>query len=114
MNFNCACNETNELIIEGDVGADPIWCSKCGCNLEIEALSVSKMLEMELSSWAMTYGEWIDWDKDVLLPNGIVLEKEFNARGLILTEKVKQEIGDQYKIKFSPSSSTRLYAKKEL
>jgi hypothetical protein len=31
--------------------------------------------------------------------------------GVALTEKVKQELGDKYKVKYSPSTSARFYAK---
>ncbi|MFB6468733.1 hypothetical protein ACE38V_18375 [Cytobacillus sp. Hz8] len=35
----------------------------------------------------MKNGEWIDWDIDKLLPNGIELEDNFNQIGVILTKK---------------------------
>ncbi|MTT30426.1 hypothetical protein GMB86_00165 [Terrilactibacillus sp. BCM23-1] len=111
MNCFCGNRETNDLKIEGDVGADPIWCNKCGCNLDIEDIPISDVLAEELVSWAMKYGEWIDWDKDKLLPNGIELEDEFNQIGVALTEKVKQELGHKYKVKYSLSTSARYYSK---
>ncbi|WP_068672134.1 hypothetical protein [Oceanobacillus sp. Castelsardo] len=113
--MNCCCNngETNDLKIEGDVGADPIWCNRCGRNLDIEDVPISASLQEELSSWAVRYGEWIDWELDKLLPNGTQLEDKFNRIGLVLTEKVKQEIGGNYKIKFIPSTSARFYAKSQ-
>ncbi|WP_374722894.1 hypothetical protein [Peribacillus tepidiphilus] len=114
MNCFCESGETNDLKIEGDVGTDPIWCNRCGCNLDIEDVPISDELTEELSNWAMKYGEWIDWDKDKLLPNGIGLEDEFNQIGLELTEKVKQELGDKYKVKYSPSRSARSYAQNGL
>jgi len=111
--MNCCCDsgKTNDLKIEGDVGADPIWCNRCGCNLDIEDVPISDGLTEELLSWAMKYGEWIDWNKDKLLPNGIEIEDNFNQIGLVLTEKVKQELDGKYKIKFTPSTSARFYAK---
>ncbi|WP_235991659.1 hypothetical protein [Metabacillus schmidteae] len=98
--------------IEGDVGADPIWCNKCGCNIDMEDLPVSVELADELSEWALKYGEWIDWDKDRLRNKGIEIEEEFNKLGVVLAERVKQEIGNNYKIKFFPSTSARLYTRK--
>jgi len=114
--LNCCCKSgvTTDLKIEGDVGADPIWCNKCGCNLDIEDVPISNELVGELSSWAINYGEWIDWDIDKLLPKGIELEDKFNQIGVTLTEKVKQELGDKYKVKYSPSTSARFYAKNGL
>ncbi|MFK4998440.1 hypothetical protein ACI2OX_17280 [Bacillus sp. N9] len=78
--------------IEGDVGADPIWCNKCGCNLDIDYVPISDELAEELSHWATKYGEWIDWDKDRLLPNGIELEDQFNQMGIILTKKYNTKL----------------------
>ncbi|PMC36677.1 hypothetical protein CJ195_14710 [Bacillus sp. UMB0899] len=112
MNCCCESGETNDLKIEGDVGADPIWCNKCGCNIDMEDLPVSVELADELSEWALKYGEWIDWDKDRLRNNGIEIEEEFNKLGVVLAERVKQEIGNNYKIKFCPSTSARLYTRK--
>lgn len=109
--MNCYCNrDTYDLKIEGDVGADPIWCNKCGCNLDIEEIPISAKLADELSSWAMRYGEWIDWNKDTLVTNGVELEDEFNKIGVVITEKVKRELGGEYKINFMPSTSARFYA----
>jgi hypothetical protein len=59
--------------------------------------------------WAMMYGEWIDWSKDTLRPGGIELEDKHNNRGQQLTEKVKQELGVKYIVRFSPSSLARMY-----
>jgi hypothetical protein len=72
---------------------------------------ISDRLAEELSSWARKYGEWIDWNKDKLLPNGIEMEDEYNQKGVTLVEKLKQEIEGNYKIKFIPSTSTSFYAK---
>lgn len=111
MNCFCKSGETNELKLEGDVGADPIWCNKCGCNLDIEDVPISHELKDGLSYWVLGYGRWIDWNKDRLFPNGKEMEDSFNQMGVALTEKVKQELGDKYKVKYSPSTSARFYAK---
>ena len=35
--MECFCKEQSyNLMIEADVCADAIWCSKCGCNLDID------------------------------------------------------------------------------
>lgn len=111
--MNCCCNsgKTIDLKIAGDVGADPIWCNKCGCNIEIEDLPVSDELAEELLEWAMKYGEWIDWEKDRLRNKGIEMEAEFNKVGEALTKRVKQEIGDNYYFKYSPSTRARFYSR---
>jgi len=114
--MKCCCDsgDTNELKIEGDVGADPIWCNRCCCNLDIGDIPISHELAEELSLWAMKYGEWIDWNKDRLLLNGIELEDEFNQEGIALTEKVRKELGDKYKIQYSLSTSARGYSQNSL
>jgi transcription elongation factor Elf1 len=110
MECFCEQKETYELKVEGDVGADPIWCNQCGCNLDIDDLPISDTLTNELIEWVNRYGEWIDWDEDKLLPNGIELEEEHNKQGLTLTEKTKKELEGKYRIKFSPSTMARMYA----
>ena len=112
MECFCEGKQTVHLKIEGDVGADPIWCDKCGCNLDLDDIPVSEELKSELSIWASKYGEWIDWNKDELLFNGVELEEQHNEEGNKLTEKVKEELKANYKINFSPSSMGKSYAKK--
>ncbi|WP_369384420.1 hypothetical protein [Halalkalibacter wakoensis] len=79
--------------------------------MDIEEVPVSSDLKDQLMSWAMLYGEWIDWNVDRLLPDGLELEKKHNERGQLLTEKVKTELGTTYTVRFSPSSSAKSYAK---
>lgn len=112
--MDCCCESgmTNQLKLQGDVDTDPIWCEVCGCNLEIEDLPISNDLAKELDFWAEQYGEWIDWETDRLLSNGVELEDHYNGRGVLLTEKLQTELGDSYKIVYSPSTSARLYAQK--
>ena len=109
--MECFCDEevTYSLKIEGDVGADPIWCNECMCNLELEDLSISDELKSRLWKWMRAYGTWIDWEKDKIVPNGIELEAEHNQQGEKLTEKVKREIDGKYKIRFSASTMARSY-----
>ncbi|GIN63835.1 hypothetical protein J27TS8_38280 [Robertmurraya siralis] len=108
----CGCEHSipASLKIEGDVGADPLWCANCGYNIDIADLPLSNNLVAALSSWNMTYGEWIDWNTDKLKEDGIQLEKQFNRAGEALTEKVRREIGHIYGITFVPSTSARLYS----
>ncbi|WP_078544895.1 hypothetical protein [Litchfieldia alkalitelluris] len=110
--MRCACKQMKsyDLKIEGDVGADPIWCKHCSCNLNLEELPISQKLKSELIEWVTKYGEWIDWDRDQLIPNGIEMEDEHNTQGAKLTEKVKKELKETYTIKFSPSTMARSYA----
>jgi hypothetical protein len=113
MECPCEEKETYCLKVEGDVGADPIWCNNCGCNLDIDEIPLSNQLKDELIRWALKYGEWIDWDTDTVVENGIELENKHNEMGLKLTEKVKKELGDKYVISFSLSTSARRYANQD-
>lgn len=109
MKCFCEQKETYYLKVEGDVGADPIWCYTCGCNLDFEEVPLSKELKGELMHWIMQYGEWIDWDRDKLVPDGIKLEEEHNKIGKALTEKVKEELGEGYQVTFSPATMAKSY-----
>ena len=113
MHCFCEKEETYELKIEGDVGADPLWCNQCGCNFDIEDIPISNELKRELMEWITNYGDWIDWERDKLILNGIELEEEHNKQGEKLTEKVKKELKEKYRIKFSPSTMARSYAMKK-
>ncbi|WP_071460295.1 hypothetical protein [Bacillus massilinigeriensis] len=114
--MHCCCKEkeTFDIKVKADVGADPIWCNSCGCNYDIEEAPLSEDLKEELQSWIRMYGGWIDWSNDELLPDAIRLENEHNSLGQQLTEKVKQELGVIYKIRFSPSTSARMYSDLDL
>jgi hypothetical protein len=81
--------------------------------LSIEDIPISNELKGELMRWANKYGEWIDWDKDKLIPNGIEMEEEYNKQGAKLAEKVKKEFREKYRIIFSPSTMARGYANKQ-
>lgn len=113
MHCFCEQKETYELKVEGDVGADPIWCNQCGCNIDIEDIPISNELKTELMEWVTKYGEWIDWDIDWLIPNGIELEENHNIQGAKLTAKVKKELRGKYKIKFFSSTMARSYANRK-
>lgn len=112
MRCLCKQNETKQLKVEGDVGADPIWCNRCNCNLDIEEVPISLGLKSELMKWIRQYGDWIDWDKDEIVPNGIKLEEEHNKQGLNLTKQVQKELEGQFTVSFSPSTFARRYANK--
>lgn len=56
------------------------------------------------------YENWINWSKDVLYPNGIHLENEHNKLGRLYIAEAQKELGTEYKIRFSPSPSARMYA----
>ncbi|MFC0234890.1 hypothetical protein ACFFJJ_01100 [Fictibacillus phosphorivorans] len=98
-----------ELKLEADVNTDPVWCNRCGCNLELDELPISLDLKEELQNWTMVYGEWIDWANDRIRENGVELETEHNQLGQTLSAKIQKELGDTYTVSFSPSRSARHY-----
>ncbi|MDQ0231700.1 hypothetical protein [Metabacillus malikii] len=110
MNCLCETGQTNNLKLEGDVGADPVWCKECGCNLEVEDFDVSEALVKKLFEWSSSYGLWIDWETDTLRQNGLLLENKFNQIGKLLVNELAMELGDLYNITFIPSTSARFYA----
>ncbi|WP_246938828.1 hypothetical protein [Bacillus pinisoli] len=112
MKCDCEQQETCKLKVEGDVGADPIWCNQCGCNFELDDIPLSNELKRELSNWATQYGDWMDWELDQVIENGMEMEEVHNRKGAFLTEKVQSELWGKYKVKFSPSSMGRSYTKK--
>ncbi|MFS0646300.1 hypothetical protein [Siminovitchia sp. 179-K 8D1 HS] len=111
--MNCCCDigQATKLKIEGDIGADPIWCNCCGKNLDLVDIPISEKLAGQLLDWSRKYGEWIDWERDRLKVSGKELEEAHNRKGALFTERVKQEVGDQYKVIFSPSTSVQIYIK---
>ena len=57
MKCLCIQQETNELKVEGDMSADPIWCNRCNCNLDIEEIPIEFDLKLEIMKWIGKYGE---------------------------------------------------------
>ncbi|MET3728078.1 hypothetical protein ABID52_001659 [Fictibacillus halophilus] len=109
--MECFCDKPKifELKLEADVGADPIWCNQCECNLDIDELPISEELRESVMNWAMQYGKWIDWDNDELCENGLVLEAEHNQLGQTLSENLQIELGETTTVRFSPSNSANMY-----
>ncbi|MBS2968135.1 hypothetical protein J9317_05115 [Metabacillus sp. KIGAM252] len=97
--------------MEADFSADPIWCSKCEENLDIDNFPLSEELKEELAEWIGDYGEWIDMEKDTLMPGGLELEGKHDERGLELFNKVKASLGEGFPIVFVPSPLGQWYKK---
>lgn len=36
----CGCRKSYDIKVEGDIGADAIWCNKCFANFNIEDVSI--------------------------------------------------------------------------
>ncbi|GAA0453905.1 hypothetical protein [Alkalibacillus silvisoli] len=105
--LNCLCESerTNELKVEADISADPLWCNKCSANLDLEVIPLSNELKEELTHWVLKYGEWIDWDNDErIVLNGVKMENDHNKQGERLTVRVKGELEPEYAVRFSPAT----------
>ncbi|WP_346014227.1 hypothetical protein [Sporosarcina sp. E16_8] len=48
MKNACACNDSYDLKVEADIGADAIWCNNCYYNFGIEHVPISIELKKEL------------------------------------------------------------------
>ncbi|PRO67147.1 hypothetical protein C6I21_00855 [Alkalicoccus urumqiensis] len=105
--MQCECGDgTNEqLKVEGDFSADPVWCAVCGANLELEELPVTAELKEELWQWMLRYGTWIDWENDAALPDAAEKASQHDAEGKELTRRLQQELGAAYTVQFSPSAA---------
>ncbi|MFD0048385.1 hypothetical protein ACFVHQ_03430 [Actinomycetes bacterium NPDC127524] len=83
------CKHKN-LRVEADF-TDPIWCSDCDMNFELEEFPISKELIDELNSWALEYPDIYDLaennSKDIE-----IIKLEHNSRGMNLKEKLQQEL----------------------
>jgi len=84
----CNCQFTSSLKLEADFVADPIWCNVCGWNLDIDDFPLTVNLKNDLYQWTEQYKK--------------ISINEHNVNGQNLTEKVKEELGSEYRIIFKP------------
>lgn len=83
-------------------------------NLDLSTLPLSIELKKELMKWILEYGKWLDLNTDKLANNAVELQKIHNEWGLRLFLKVESELGNQYSIRFSPSTSVETYLEIDL
>ncbi|MFD2628100.1 hypothetical protein [Oceanobacillus kapialis] len=107
MNLLCNCKALTNIKVAADVGADPLWCAICGYNLDMDKVEVSDSLKETLRLWIDEYGNWVDWESDILIDRAVHIEKQHNELGLKITEKVKDELNGKYNIVFAPSLMTK-------
>lgn len=108
MRANCGCKEgtTTHITLEGEFGADALWCTKCAYNLEVEDLPLSDRVKDALLDWAAQYGMWIDLETGSLVDDAEQLEQMHNAAGQVLAEKLNDELGVAYRVTFTASAMT--------
>ena len=88
--MECGCKtETKQLFLEGEYGADPVWCSVCEYNIELDDLPVSEDLLQELLEWGNRFGEWIDLETNAFVVGGEALEATHNKQGALLAKKLQ-------------------------
>lgn len=109
MECLCLNQKTNQIKIEADIGADPVWCNTCGCNLELEDFPISNELSEQLSKWCEHYAQWLEFEKEQLIEGGIELELVHNHLGERLAERLEKELDDSYDVLYVKSTSTMLY-----
>lgn len=103
--MDCGCKQqTNRLFLEGEFGADPLWCEVCRYNLDIDEVPLSEDLKAELVNWANTFGQWEDLETHQFVEGGEELEASHNASGEELAKKVQAELGKAYTVAFVASS----------
>lgn len=102
--MECGCKqETTSIVLEGEYGADPLWCAVCQYNLDLDEIALSSDLINELYNWAGSFGEWVDIELNEFVEDGEKLEASHNARGKELASKVNAELGAKYKVTFRTS-----------
>ncbi|UOE75841.1 hypothetical protein [Parageobacillus thermoglucosidasius] len=103
--FKKKCNHTSYKL-EVEIHADPIWCAKCGENLDIEDFPFSQELKEELFEWVSQYAKILeksDYGTHIKKETRNAI-KEHNNKGLILFNKVKQELGENSNIEYVPTT----------
>ncbi|UOQ48763.1 hypothetical protein MUN88_00965 [Gracilibacillus caseinilyticus] len=102
-NFKCSHDSYK---MEADHSADPLWCSMCGFNLEINDFPLSQRLKTDLMEWIVEYGDILeqsDWGEKITDDTAILI-KSHNEKGIRLHQKLKEELGDGYKVSYVHTS----------
>ncbi|WP_245183632.1 MULTISPECIES: hypothetical protein [Lentibacillus] len=92
--------------MEADYSADPLWCSKCGCNLDIDDFPLSDELKSELMNWVIEYGEILEQTDygEKIKRDTAILVKSHDEKGLSLYQKLKFELGDGHEVNYVHTS----------
>lgn len=110
----CRCPEVKKVRVEADVFSYPFWCDECLYNLALDHFPLSEELQDELEAWIHDYGKWIDWATDEIIPGGVKLEQQHNARGEMLAEQVKAALEGKFMVRFVPSTFAKRHCKEKL
>lgn len=100
----CGCKtETKHLFLEGEYGADPVWCAICEYNIELDELPIDSQLMDELLDWGNAYGQWIDLEHNEFVEDGEALETAHNNAGATLAKKLQMAL-QGVKVDFHPAA----------
>lgn len=101
MDEFCSCEKLTHIKVEADFYTDPLWCSICGYNLDIDAFPLRELLKERLISWITEYETLLEEHSNTLPSEYEFNKRRHNQVGLELTEEIKKDIGHQYNISFS-------------
>ena len=102
--MECGCKQqTTRLLVEGEFGADPVWCAECQYNIELDELAIPNELMDELLHWGNRFGEWIDIEQNTMLENGDALHAAHNEEGTRLAKKLQLALAG-VTVTFQPSN----------
>ncbi|MEG0259681.1 MAG: hypothetical protein RR595_11965 [Lysinibacillus sp.] len=90
------------LFLQGDFGADPLWCGHCLANLDLADLPFNDDLMDELTNWMCAFGEWHDFDTNKVIEGREALAIAHDEQGERLATKVADALGTSYTVTFSP------------
>ncbi|MDR6225080.1 hypothetical protein [Desmospora profundinema] len=96
----CFCNQTDHIVVEVEVSADPVWCGKCQANLELSDFPVSEECKKELIHWNMNF------EKHLMAHeyNGVhrTFIKRLNEEGQKWTQRLREELPRAYTVSYRP------------
>lgn len=91
--MDCGCKKaTTKLLLEGEYGADPVWCGVCQYNIELDELPIDAQLMNELLEWGNSYGQWVDLEAGQFVDGGEAMEAEHNKAGALLAKKLQMAL----------------------
>lgn len=101
MNEFCSCERLTHIKVEADFYTDPLWCSICGYNLDIDEFPLTELIKEKLMLWVEKYEDVLGGNFHQSSFEYELNKREYNQVGLELTEEIKKDIGHQYNISFS-------------
>jgi hypothetical protein len=101
--MNCFCKEESfDFKLEADFASDPLYCIKCGCNLDTDEFPLSNKIRAEIGAWLHNY-EKIQYEDSMSPSEYIRLHDQHNAIGIRLAEDIQCELGDKYTVEYHSS-----------